>query len=69
MNLQSQIEAFIDEKSIGGQLNKVEKVYEGYIVAITLDNKKVLLVEVKRQKKNFKHQVLKAKIEVLNTKV
>lgn len=39
------------------------------IVAITLDNKKALIVEVKRQKKNFKPQLLEAKIEVLKTKV
>lgn len=162
MNTQSQIEAFMGEKSIGGQLNKLETVYEVIkkqrpifakdgsqtvryevsdnflrfwfryiernrtlielgnheglsrlifddyptysgktlelyfkqkmqesfeyraigswwepkgsqnevdIVAITLDNKKARIVEVKRQKKNFKPQLLEAKIEVLKTKV
>lgn len=39
------------------------------IVAITLDNKKAFVAEVKRQKKNFKPQLLEAKIEVLKTKV
>ncbi len=39
------------------------------IVAITLDNKKAFVAEVKRQKKNFKLQLLEAKIEVLKTKV
>ena len=162
MNTQSQIEAFMGEKSIGGQLNKLETVYEvikkqrplfakegsqtvryevsdnflrfwfryiernrtlielgNYeglsklinddyptysgktlelyfkqklqesfeyrgigswwepkgdqnevdIVAITLDNKKALVAEVKRQKKNFKPQLLESKIEVLKNKV
>ena len=39
------------------------------IVAITLDNKKAFIAEVKRQKKNFKPQLLEAKIEVLRAKV
>lgn len=39
------------------------------IVAIKLDNKKALAVEVKRQKKNFEPQLFEAKIEVLKTKV
>jgi len=162
MNTQSQIEAFMGEKSIGGQLNKLEAIYEvikkqrplfakegsqtvryevsdnflrfwfryiernrtlielgNYeglsklinddyptysgktlelyfkqkllesfeyraigswwepkgdqnevdIVAITLDNKKALVAEVKRQKKNFKPQLLESKIEVLKNKV
>ena len=162
MNTQSQIEAFMGEKSIGGQLNKLETVYEvikkqrplfakegsqtvryevsdnflrfwfryiernrtlielgNYeglsklinddyptysgktlelyfkqklqesfeyraigswwepkgdqnevdIVAITLDNKKALVAEVKRQRKNFKPQLLESKVEVLKNKV
>ena len=162
MNTQSQIEAFMGEKSIGGQLNKLETIYEvikkqrplfakegsqtvryevsdnflrfwfryiernrtlielgNYeglskiisddyptysgktlelyfkqklqesfeyraigswwepkgdqnevdIVAITLDNKKALVAEVKRQKKNFKPQLLESKSEVLKNKV
>ena len=39
------------------------------IVAITLDNKKAFVVEVKPQKKNFKPQLLEAKIEVLKSKI
>jgi uncharacterized protein len=39
------------------------------IVAITLDNKKAIVAEVKRQKKNFKPQLLQSKIEVLKTKI
>jgi AAA+ ATPase superfamily predicted ATPase len=39
------------------------------ILAITLDNKKAFVAEVKRQKKNFKPQLLETKIEVLRTKV
>ncbi|CDN30515.1 archaeal ATPase fused to C-terminal DUF234 domain [Mucinivorans hirudinis] len=39
------------------------------IVAITLDNKKAFVAEVKRQKKNFKPQLLETKIEVLKTKI
>ena len=162
MNTQSQIEAFMGEKSIGGQLNKLETIYEvikkqrplfakegsqtvryevsdnflrfwfryiernrtlielgNYeglsklinddyptysgktlelyfkqklqesfeyraigswwepkgdqnevdIVAITLDNKKALVAEVKRQRKNFKPQLLESKVEVLKNKV
>jgi AAA+ ATPase superfamily predicted ATPase len=162
MNTQSQIEAFMGEKSIGGQLNKLETVYEvikkqrplfakegsqtvryevsdnflrfwfryiernrtlielgNYeglsklinddyptysgktlelyfkqklqesfeyraigswwepkgdqnevdIVAVTLDNKKALVAEVKRQRKNFKPQLLENKVEVLKNKV
>jgi uncharacterized protein len=39
------------------------------IVAVALDNKKALVAEVKRQRKNFKPQLLERKIEVLKTKV
>lgn len=39
------------------------------IVAIKIDNRKVFVAEVKRQKKNFKPQLLEAKIEFLKTKV
>ena len=39
------------------------------VVAITLDNKKAFVIEVKRQKKNFKPQLFNAKIEALKTKV
>jgi len=39
------------------------------IVAITLDNKKALVVEVKRQNKNFKPQVLEGKVQLLRSKL
>lgn len=39
------------------------------IVAITLDNKKAIVAEVKRQKKNFNPQLLERKIQVLKTKI
>ena len=39
------------------------------IVAIALDNKKALVAEVKRQRKNFKPQLLERKIEILKNKV
>jgi len=39
------------------------------IVAITLDNKNALVAEVKRQRKNFKPQLLESKIEMLKNKV
>lgn len=39
------------------------------IVAITLDNKKAFVAEVKRQNKNFKPQLLETKIAVLKTKI
>jgi AAA+ ATPase superfamily predicted ATPase len=39
------------------------------IVAITLDNKKAIVAEVKRNRKNFKPQLLESKIAVLKTKI
>jgi uncharacterized protein len=39
------------------------------MVAITLDNKKALVAEVKRQRKNFKPQLLERKMELLKNKV
>lgn len=39
------------------------------IVAITLNNKKALVVEVKRQKKNFKPQAFEEKVELLRSKL
>ena len=39
------------------------------IVAVTLDNKTALVAEVKRQRKNFKPQLLELKIEILKNKV
>jgi AAA+ ATPase superfamily predicted ATPase len=39
------------------------------IIAITLDNRKALVAEVKRQRKNFKPQLLESKIEMLKNKV
>jgi len=39
------------------------------IVAVTLDNKKALVAEIKRQRKNFKPQLLESKIDVLKNKV
>lgn len=45
-----------------GEQNEID------IVAITLDNKNALIVEVKRQRKNFKPQLLEDKIKVIKTK-
>ena len=39
------------------------------IVAVTLDNRKALVAEVKRKRKNFKPQLLENKVEVLKNKV
>jgi hypothetical protein len=39
------------------------------MVAITLDNKKALVAEIKRQRKNFKPQLLERKMEMLKNKV
>jgi AAA+ ATPase superfamily predicted ATPase len=39
------------------------------IVAIALDNKKAIVAEVKRNRKNFKPQLLESKIAVLKTKI
>ena len=38
------------------------------IVAIHADNKKVLIGEVKRQRKNFKPELFQQKVELLRTK-
>lgn len=46
-----------------GEQNEID------IVAITLDNKKALVAEVKRQRKNFKPQLLESKIEAARNKV
>lgn len=46
-----------------GEQNKID------IVAITLDNKDALIVEVKRQRKNFKPKLLEDKIKVIKTKI
>ncbi|MFV0553741.1 MAG: ATP-binding protein [Mangrovibacterium sp.] len=43
--------------------------HEVDIVAISLDDRNAFVVEVKRQKKNFKPQLLQSKIEILKTKV
>lgn len=39
------------------------------IVGLYLDNKRALIVEVKRQRKNFKPELLQKKIEVVRTKI
>lgn len=46
-----------------GEQNEID------IVAITLDNKRALIAEVKRQRKNHKPQRFEEKIEVIKTKV
>lgn len=58
-----------DYRAIGSWWEPKGSQNEIDIVAITLDNKKAFVAEVKRQKKNFKPQLLEAKIEVLKTKV
>ncbi len=75
-NTQAEIEAFMGEKSIGGQLQKLETVYEVIkgsqneidIVGVYLDDKSAVAVEVKRQKKNFKPQLFEEKVKILKTK-
>ncbi|WP_329903749.1 ATP-binding protein [Porphyromonas pogonae] len=56
-------------RAIGSWWEPKGSQYEVDIVAIGLDDKKAFVVEVKRQKKNFKPQLLEAKIAVLKTKV
>lgn len=58
-----------DYRAIGSWWEPKGSQNEIDIVAITLDNKKAFVAEVKRQKKNFKPQLLEAKIEVIKTKV
>lgn len=58
-----------DYRAIGSWWEPKGSQNEVDIVAIGLDNKKAFVAEVKRQKKNFKPQLLEAKIEVLKTKV
>ena len=63
------IQESFDYRDIGSWWEPKGSQNEVDIVAITLDNKKAFVAEVKRQKKNFKPQLLEAKIEVLKTKV
>lgn len=58
-----------DYRAIGSWWESKGSQNEIDIVAIGLDNKKAFVAEVKRQRKNFKPQLLEAKIEVLKTKV
>lgn len=39
------------------------------IVAVSLDDKNALVVEVKRQRKNFRYQIFEEKVELLRTKL
>ena len=59
----------VDYRVIGSWWEPKVTQNEIDIVAITLDNKKAFVIEVKRQKKNFKPQLFNAKIEALKTKV
>lgn len=58
-----------DYRAIGSWWEPKGDQNEIDIVAITLDNKKALVAEVKRQRKNFKPQLLESKIEVLSNKI
>lgn len=59
----------IEYRAIGSWWEPKGNQNEINIVAVTLDNKKALVAEVKRQHKNFKPQLLESKIEVLRNKV
>lgn len=56
-------------RAIGSWWEPKDTQNEIDIVAVTLNNKKALVAEVKRQKKNFKPQLLESKIEALKIKV
>lgn len=58
-----------DYRTIGSWWEAKGDQNEVDIVAVTLDNKKALVAEVKRQRKNFKPQLLELKIEILKNKV
>lgn len=58
-----------DYRTIGSWWEPKGEQNEIDIVAITLDNKKALVAEVKRQRKNFKPQLLESKIEAARNKV
>ncbi|MGL5318839.1 MAG: ATP-binding protein [Bacteroidales bacterium] len=58
-----------DYRAIGSWWEPKGAQNEVDIVAISLDNKKAFVAEVKRQKKNFKQQLLESKIEVLRAKI
>jgi AAA+ ATPase superfamily predicted ATPase len=58
-----------DYRAIGSWWEPKGSQNEVDIIAIGLDNKKAFVAEVKRQRKNFKPQLLEAKIQVLKTKV
>lgn len=56
-------------RTIGSWWEPKDAQNEIDIVAVYLDNKRVLIAEVKRQKKNFKPQAFEKKVELLRTKV
>ncbi|MDD3299721.1 MAG: ATP-binding protein [Bacteroidales bacterium] len=58
-----------DYRAIGSWWEPKGSQNEVDIIAIGLDNKMAFVAEVKRQRKNFKPQLLEAKIQVLKTKV
>ncbi|MGL5703856.1 MAG: ATP-binding protein [Tannerellaceae bacterium] len=58
-----------DYRAIGSWWEPKGDQNEIDILAITLDNKEALVAEVKRQRKNFKPQLLDAKIEILKKKI
>ncbi|MDO5571127.1 MAG: ATP-binding protein [Bacteroidales bacterium] len=67
--LKQKMQESFEYRAIGSWWEPKGSQNEVDIVAVSLDNKRALVAEVKRQKKNFKPQLLEAKIEVLKTKV
>lgn len=58
-----------DYRAIGSWWETKGNQNEVDIIAITLDNKKALVAEVKRQRKNFKPQNFDSKVQVLKNKI
>jgi AAA+ ATPase superfamily predicted ATPase len=58
-----------DYRAIGSWWETKGNQNEVDIIAITLDNKKALVAEVKRQRKNFKPQNFDSKVQVLRNKI
>lgn len=58
-----------DYRAIGSWWEPKGNQNEVDIIAITLDNKKALVAEVKRQRKNFKPQNFDSKVQVLKNKI
>lgn len=64
-----QLQETFDYRAIGSWWEPKGDQHEIDIVAISFDNKRALVAEVKRQRKNFKPQLFEGKVQLLKNKV